>query len=230
MCSPAQVTLVTEHLVTPHGATVLDPTAYVIDCPLEAYTLGDKRVTDTWGRHSLLDAALKEGVPVSTPFALIITARPKKGVQPHPDHKLETIEELRSAYNPCPVHCTRDKHHFSMNVSRYWQEDTQAPMCQEYPFSYALANFFWWHTRPNDLMVFIGDSQSVPLIAKFTGLNVIALLRDDDKSAKILDKALKDMHVLNAPDNDRYSSTHTKRTHTILLQHLHTSIILLCSR
>ena len=124
-----------------------DPT-YVMETTLEAYTLADKRHTDTWEIHKTLTAATAEGTPMCAPAAYVITGRLGETNAPAAEYKFCDIEDLRERGNPCPSFCVRDKYHFALNMSKHWQVNPDAQICQEYPIHLGLTNFFWWHTRP----------------------------------------------------------------------------------
>ena len=214
ICNPDQLRLVYNALYT--HCDLLDPAAYVVDCPLLAYTLGDKRATDKWGLHPILQSRLREGVPMCTPFALIVTGRKTGGDRPDDvpagcdDFKNFHREQLHN--NPCPAFCERSKYKFSMNLSRYWQENPEAPMCKEYPFAFAYANFFWWHLQPGDLVVIMSGCPMLALVAKYCGLKVLIVDRGSEDDVELIDYSLRNLHFMNAPEQTRYLIAHTHHT------------------
>ena len=197
ICDVEQLDLV-YHTLRTSTYSVLDPCPYVMDCTLTGYTLSDKRGTDKWGLHPKINELRQDGVPISTPFALIITGRQPTALKPHADRAPATLHDDRDATNPVPVFSTRDKFHFSINLSRHWQVTPGAPMCQDYPYSYAYANFLWWHTRPEDLVVIVSEDILLPLVASYMGVHLLALASTKTVMDQ-LDKGLRCLTVQNAP-------------------------------
>jgi len=151
-----------------------------------------------------------------TPFALIVTGRKTGGDRPDDvpagcdDFKNFHREQLHN--NPCPAFCERSKYKFSMNLSRYWQENPEAPMCKEYPFAFAYANFFWWHLQPGDLVVIMSGCPMLALVAKYCGLKVLIVDRGSEDDVELIDYSLRNLHFMNAPEQTRYLIAHTHHT------------------
>jgi hypothetical protein len=78
-----------DHLTLVYGClakssyTNLDPIPYIMECDLDAYTMADKQATDKWELHPILQRRRDDGVPLSSPFGIIVTARQKKGACTH---------------------------------------------------------------------------------------------------------------------------------------------------
>jgi len=200
ICHPDQLHKVYYRLHSKSYTTV-DPTPYVMDCSLEASTLSDRRASDRWALHPILAQQQREEVPTSTPFALIVTGR-RADNKPHSDRPLHSLHAEREASNPAPDFCTRDKFHFDINLSRYWQESTDAPMCKEYPYSYGFANFLWWHTRPEDIVVTISNEFLLPLVASYMSVHTIGLA-PSKAAASRLDKGLRSLYFQRTPEQKR---------------------------
>ena len=213
VCTPDQLQLVYSATGPNHTTGIIDPTPYRFESPLEGVTLSNQNGRDTYGMHPLLLARQTSGVPISTPFGIIVTIRMKGGQKQPKDYDRSSLHNLITANNPCPVHCVREKFRFSMDLSRYWQEDIEAPACSEYPLNYAFANFFWWHMPPGNLLVTIGTSNLPPMIAAYCGLKVIAIDGCMGEStpdwATQLNKNLADVMFMRAPEQAR-CNTHRK--------------------
>jgi len=222
ICDVDQLDLV-YHTLRTSAYSVLDPCPYVMDCSLEGYTLSDKRASDKWGLHHKINDLIKEGVPISTPFAMIVTGRQQTGHKPHNDRTAHTLHNLRDATNPAPAFCKRDKYHFSINMSRDWQEAPDAPMCQEFPYSYAYANFLWWHTRPEDLVVIVNEDVLLPLVASYMSVNLLVLTNMKAKADQ-LDKGLKSLQVLKAEEQKRLTAPHFSLFLCLYLSYKHSHL------
>ena len=123
-----------------------------------AFTLGDKAGNGgEWGLHPTIDNNCRSGQPTGTPIAYIITARIANTVL-GPELKCwkagggESLKSHQELYCPVPKWCVRERYRFEHHISRDWRRDVEA--CADFPWSLALATFFYWHTRPNDILVF----------------------------------------------------------------------------
>jgi hypothetical protein len=205
LCSPSQrqgvwVALALEDL------RVYDGDDYTMGCTLEGYTMDDKKASDTWDLHPMLRTREAEGVPPFAPFGHIITAASRKP----PDYTCppNEVKDRRAKENPCPLHTERTKYSFAMNLSKHWQEDIDAPMCQEYPYSFAIANYLWWHLQKGSLLVTLGKDAMLPLVGCYMGMDVIALDENIPDSTKNLSNALHSMKYMANEQQLGYTTHH----------------------
>jgi hypothetical protein len=185
---------------------------YTMGCSSEGYTLEDKKASDSWDIHPLLRTRDSEGVTPFSPFAFILTAAqirpPFNGCSP------DEVQARIATENPCPSHCERTKYSFSMNLSKHWQADIDAPVCQEFPYSYAIANFLWWHQEQGGLLVTMGDTMMVPLVGCFMSMDVMALQEKLEGSIIPALNAMISMKYLAHPAQNRYTRAHALHTNS----------------
>lgn len=180
---------------------------YVISSSIDSYTLDDQRATDKWSIHPMLRTRAAEGVPHFAPFALIVTAGVVKPT--FAGHTPEDVHLKRDKENPCPPYTERTKNGFAINLSKHWQADLEAPICNEFPYHYAIANFIWWNMEEGALLVTMGEKALLPLVGCYMGMSVLALDKSDDHSAEDLQGALNSMKYMHA-DLQRRCAIHTQ--------------------
>ena len=156
---------------------------YMIDSTLEAHTLSDKRATDTWGIHSLLQSRNQSGTPYGTPFGCILRATAEGGLKPRKDPPTladagsDAFTRAMAKGNPKLAGSIQDKYRFALNLSRYWQDDTgeNKGLYSEFPLRYALANYLWWHCKPHDVIVTVSPDPVFVLTAVYSKMRILAL-------------------------------------------------------
>ena len=209
ICNVDQQSVVYKGLDTQGYTNIIDA-PYIMDCDLEAWTMADRRAADNWEVHAMLQELADSHAPLSIPFALIVTGRVKGASPNRLDRDPTTLHSNRHTQNPCPPYSTRDKSRFSMNLSRYWQDDTKAPMCNEYPYAFAYANFFWWHMHSLDLVVTLDCDPQLNLAANYMDMRVMALSRETKEEQAGMMKALQSQTFMNHHEQLGYN---TRRAH-----------------
>ena len=180
-CTADQMSSVTGTFVRCEYTELTQP--YIMESTLEARTLSDKRPTDTWGVHSLLQCRSEDNTPYGTPFGVILRATAKDGLKPRRDHgglsnaSSTVFCDKMESQNPKLAGSIRDKYRFAINLSRYWQDESgdEKGDFKDFPYRYALANYLWWHCKPNDVIVAVSPQPLFALTAVFSSMKVLAL-------------------------------------------------------
>lgn len=183
---------------------------YLMESTLEAQTLSDKRATDTWGIHSLLQRRNQDKTPYGTPFGCILRATAEGGLKPRKDHP-NLVDAGNPAFtdamargNPKLAGSIQDKYRFALNLSRNWQDDSgenKGPY-SEFPFRYALANYLWWHCKPNDVIVAVSPDPVFALTALYAKMKVMAFSVSDPKEDRLYE-GIKSMAYLCHANQDK---------------------------
>lgn len=207
-CAADQMAEVTVAFVEKSYVRLAQP--YLMESTLEAQTLSDKRATDTWGIHSLLQERNRNGTPYGTPFGVILRATVENGLKPRKDRVSladagnKAFTDAMAKENPKLAGSIQDKYRFALNLSRNWQDDTgeNQGLYSQFPFRYALTNYLWWHCIRQDFIVVVSPDPLLALTAVYSKMRVMALTVEDPEYNRMYE-GMKSMAYLCHPNQDK---------------------------